>query len=398
MALSNAALEDEAQRMNFWTGGNFVVDRSTCTGIVQDGLQVRANCKVKDKDQTRDVLVPFPSDMLVDNEVMLKNALVAMATKLGRLQDTADIVDLQFGKDLSLPLDFKFNNVPHYGWVRAYMYEAAVQAVVNAIYDPTVPNKSRLQLKVNYPEVNPAFDTYRIGTVLEMVRAITLKLTQDGGKRVRICVQQSLGRGIFVGMPLALSAMRPALERMDWGGSLTAEEKYQQADNQTPRKEALVRLGTVGAEQVAEDDDVIFVIAPQNVIGGMVIELLEEMVNAAKGRPVILINPLLEDRPSSDNMMQIRGRSERRAFSDSFTDIYCFRLLYPSSGGYMYPISGLVAKNDFHSPWVAYAKEEIADEKSSTGATREQYKTVAAFDPYSAPKAALLSGVFTGRR
>jgi hypothetical protein len=128
MALSNAALEDEAQRMNFWTGGNFVVDRSTCTGIVQDGLQVRANCKVKDKDQTRDLLVPFPSDMLVDNEVMLKNALVAMATKLGRLQDTADIVDLPFGKDLSLPLDFKFNNVPHYGWVRAYMYEAAVQA------------------------------------------------------------------------------------------------------------------------------------------------------------------------------------------------------------------------------------------------------------------------------
>jgi hypothetical protein len=74
MALSNPALEDEAQRMNFWTGGNFVVDSSTCTGIVAEGLQVRANCKVKDKDQTRDVLVPFPSK--VDNEVMLKNVLV----------------------------------------------------------------------------------------------------------------------------------------------------------------------------------------------------------------------------------------------------------------------------------------------------------------------------------
>jgi hypothetical protein len=31
-------------------------------------------------------------------------------------------------------------------------------------------NKSRMQIKVNFPEVNPAFDTYRLGTVLEMVK------------------------------------------------------------------------------------------------------------------------------------------------------------------------------------------------------------------------------------
>jgi hypothetical protein len=63
----------------------------------------------------------------------------------------------------------------------------------------------------------------------------------------------------------------------------------------------------------------------------------------------------------------------------------------------MFPISGAVGKNDYHSPWVAYAKEEIVDEKSSTGATREAYKTVAAFDPYSAPSGPLLSSIFTGR-
>jgi adenylate kinase len=112
--------------------------------------------------------------------------------------------------------------------------------------------------------VNPAFDTYRIGTLLEMVRTIALKLSEDGGKRVRICVQQSLGQGIFLGMPLAISAMRPVLERMDWGGVLSESEKFQQSDNDTPRKEALIRLGTVGAEQVAEDDDVLIVISPQN--------------------------------------------------------------------------------------------------------------------------------------
>ena len=45
------------------------------------------------------------------------------------------------------------------------------------------------------------------------------------------------------------------------------------------------------------------------VIGGMIVDKLEEMVLAAKGRPVILVNPNLMDRPSSNNMMQIRGRA-----------------------------------------------------------------------------------------
>lgn len=38
----------------------------------------------------------------------------------------------------------------------------------------------------------------------------------------------------------------------------------------------------------------------------MVVNLLEEMVATARGRPVILLNPKLEDRPSSNNMMQAR--------------------------------------------------------------------------------------------
>ena len=77
----------------------------------------------------------------------------------------------------------------------------------------------------------------------------------------------------------------------------------------------------------------------KSVIGGMIVDKLEEMVVAAKGRPVILVNPSLLDRPSSNNMMQIRGRAERRSFVDSFRDFYALRLLYPSSGGYMFPIS-----------------------------------------------------------
>ena len=117
----------------------------------------------------------------------------------------------------------------------------------------------------------------------------------------------------------------------------------------------------------------------------MIVDLLEQMVREARGRPLILINPLLADRPSSNNLMQIRGRSERKQFEDSFRDIFCMRLLYPSSGGYMFPIRGMLAKKTFHSPWVAYLKTEEGPNK------REVYDIVAAFDPYLPPDPSVVS-------
>ena len=99
----------------------------------------------------------------------------------------------------------------------------------------------------------------------------------------------------------------------------------------------------------------------------MITQLLEDMVMAANGRPLIVFNPQLVDRPSGNNLMQIRGRAERRAFADSFQDIFCLRLLYPSSGGYMYPIRGLLVKRTFHSPWVAYQKEDNVGAEDSKG-------------------------------
>lgn len=55
---------------------------------------------------------------------------------------------------------------------------------------------------------------------------------------------------------------------------------------------------------------------------------------------------MLDDRPSSNNLMQVRGRAERREFSDSFEDIFCFRLLYPSSGEFIYCHSIFSAVNE----------------------------------------------------
>lgn len=56
------------------------------------------------------------------------------------------------------------------------MYESvsnSVRKFVNEIDTKKIAehgiSRSRVQLKVNFPEVNPAFDTYRLGTILEMV-------------------------------------------------------------------------------------------------------------------------------------------------------------------------------------------------------------------------------------
>lgn len=374
----NDKISEESKRLNFWTGGNFVVKAANCKGIEEQGLQIRVECDVKGQTKIRDILVPFSSP--VTNEESLKYALIKMAQDADCLTDTGFILSLPFGRDLTLPANLRFNDVPHASWLRSYIYESAANAVSIALESSAdkVPNKSRMQLKVNIPEMNPAFDTYRIGTLLEMVRAIVLPQVRDG-KSVRICVQQSLGEGVFAGMPLALSSMRPVLERMDWCGYSKPGP-----DGSSPA----VTFGTVGREQIGGDDFVI-IICPQNVLGGSLMENLEEMVLAAGERnvPLLLVNPLLQDRPSGNNIMQVRGRAERRQLADSFQEIHCMRLLYPSSGGYMYPIRGILHKAAVGCPYVAYRQDK------STGG-QETYVPVAAFhDTFAPPDSSLISSL-----
>ena len=338
LVLNDEKLLKDMQNANFWTGGSFVISDAECVGISQEGIQFVVSYINKSKNEKRNILAKFPS--IVSNEYMLKNVLIEMALNVDQIKDTAMIAKLEFGEDCNLPLNFKWNNVPHSEWVRSFLYELATNAVLKAINDNSIINKSRMQIKMNFPEVNPAYDTYRIGTILEMIRQIVLSLTCNEGKKVRICVQQSLGEGIFTGLPLAIGAMRPILEKMDWGSELSKEQKFQQGDNIKPRSEAYIRLGTVGPDQIQDDDDILIIICPQNVIGGILINLLDDMIKKANGRPVLLFNPQLGDRPSSNNMMQIRGRAERRAIEASFIDIANLRILYPSSGGYMFPIAG----------------------------------------------------------
>mmetsp|Transcript_3504 Transcript_3504/g.5135 ORF Transcript_3504/g.5135 Transcript_3504/m.5135 type:complete len:126 (+) Transcript_3504:218-595(+) len=86
---------------------------------------------------------------------------------------------------------------------------------------------------------------------------------------------------------------------------------------------------------------------------------LEEMVDAAGDRPVIIINPDLKDKPSAQGQQSVRGRADRIAFAESFKTIFCFANTYISGTSY-FPILGALTKKKPSEPWVAHQRRDLA--------------------------------------
>ena len=242
------------------------------------------------------------------------------------------------------------NQCPHNRYVRKYFYEMAADAVLEAVVLCSKGRISnRMKLMAMFPEMNPSMDSYRcvawvvgcvrglgcwvvilktnlfspcdtlfvsnsfrIGTILEMIRAITIKLVEQN-LRVRVCVQGSMGVGIFTGVPKQLGGVSKLLQMMDWQ-SREGEENEGMVGK-------YLNFGNIGAQHVidahvrddgtqVEQDDVFILIAPQSMIGvdSSIIGPLKEMVEAAGDRPVILLNPDLADKVSAQGQQNVRGR------------------------------------------------------------------------------------------
>jgi adenylate kinase len=205
----------------------------------------------------------------------------------------------------------------------------------------------------------------RIGTILEMVRAIVIRLVEQN-LRVRVCVQQSMGVGIFTGVPKQLSGVSRLVQMMDWQAEEGEENEGMIGD--------YLNFGSVGKEQVVnahvnnqdgtkvEQDDVFIIIAPQSMVGieTSIYGPLSEMVQAAGDRPVILINPDLTDKVSSEGQQSVRGRQERIDFADSFKTIWHFQNIYISGTSY-FPILGTMTKMSPLAAWVAHQRRDLAN-------------------------------------
>lgn len=401
---------------NVWSGGSFVIASSQLLNVNRTHLEFTVEIeRRKQGKSTSTVVVEVNADPIPEKKRAVSSLLAQVVDDpsrrpiddllrrlsrlfimVGHAKDTGKLLQLAFQLDGStisrLPENLFLNQVPHNPYVRQYFYDLAAQAVVDAVtivrqrgndekqqqQQQQPVTTSRLQVLCQFPEMNPSMDSYRIGTLLEMVRTIAIQLAtqkQETPLRVRICVQSSMGVGIFTGLPKQLNGVRRLFEMMDWQAN---EGEYNEGMLGT-----FVNFGAVGKEHVVNEvrdeitgeivqhqDDVFLVIAPQSMVGtdSSITPLLQEMVEAAgSSRPVILFNPDLIDKPSSAGQQSVRGRQQRIDFANSFETIFCFQNIYISGTSY-FPILGAVTKVHPNEPWVAHQRREYtADEAGDKG-------------------------------
>lgn len=257
------------------------------------------------------------------------------------------------------------NQCPHNRYVRRYFYEMAADAVLEAVVLCSKGRISnRMKLMAMFPEMNPSMDSYRIGTILEMIRTIAIKLIEQN-LRVRVCVQGSMGVGIFTGVPKQLGGVSKLLQMMDWQSGEGEENEGMVGD--------YLNFGNIGAEHVVdahvrddgkqvEQDDVFILVAPQSMIGvdSSIIGPMKAMVEAAGDRPVILLNPDLTDKVSAQGQQNVRGRQDRIDFANSFKTIWHFQNLYVSGTSY-FPILGAIFKPGPLHMWSSYQRRDLVN-------------------------------------
>lgn len=256
----------------------------------------------------------------------------------------------------------KMNTIPHSRATRYFFYNDVTSSVTE-----TLSRHQGKRMAVNFliPETNPANDVFRVGTLLELLRTLAGGIVADG-KRCKICVQGSMGKGTFQGLPLQLSGLRKLLDLMDW----------------EPEVAPFVSFGAVKEEDV-EDQDVYIVVCPQNIVGASIIPDLKSFAERAeeRGAQVILMNPNLVDIPSSGGLMQVRGREERMSFVEDFEEIYHFRLLYRKP--YFHPIFGCLR---YAGPGKGYeVYKRVVKKDTETGEKEEKYCFTRSFDRVPGP-------------
>lgn len=114
--------------------------------------------------------------------------------------EAADAVAAAAAAPQVVTLPTRVNGTPHSRDLRRFFYSDASDSVLRAL----AAGESRITLRCTIPELNPEMDVYRVGTLLELTRELATRLAEDG-RRVKVCVQGSMGQGVFQGLPLSLS-------------------------------------------------------------------------------------------------------------------------------------------------------------------------------------------------
>lgn len=395
LARAFSELGTTAIKKNLWRGGSFAVVDAAVADVTADALHVDATVEEGRATKTARVAIPLDGDPVpgmarayptlppIGRRELERAAARPIDHFCRRMIRLCNIVKahgatgkmIQMGVQLGgkgvgqLRDDLYLNQVPHNRYVRRYFYGMAADAVLEAVVLCSRKQlTNRMKVTAMFPEMNPSMDSYRIGTLLELARAIAIKLAEQN-LRVRVCVQGSMGVGIFTGVPKQLNGVSTLLQRMDWESEAGGDNEGMVGD--------YVNFGFVGKEHVVDfkkgpdadtpdtpQDDVFLLICPQNMIGleSSIIGPLSEMVTAAGDRPVILLNPDLTDKVSAQGQQSVRGRQQRLDFANSFETIYQFKNIYMSGTSY-FPILGSVVKLGPCEPWVAHQRRDVVNDE-----------------------------------
>lgn len=380
-------------KKNFMRGGSYRIVDAEVTDISSDALYIEATVEEGGGKKKENVVVPLDSDPVkgmakkfstwpqIDPLKLERASKLPIDNFCRRMIRLCNIVKaygatgkmIQMGVQLGgkgvgkLKDDMYLNQVPHNRYVRQYFYGMAAEAALDAVTLCSEKHISnRMKITAMFPEMNPSMDSYRIGTLLELTRSIAIRLAEQN-LRVRVCVQGSLGVGIFTAIPKQLNGVAALLQRMDWESEEGEQNEGMVGD--------YINFGFVGKEHVidfnegvgdspeTQQDDVFIIICPQNMIGvdSTIIPQLVEMVDAAGDRPVILLNPDLDDKASAQGQQSVRGRQQRMDFSNSFKTIYQFQNSYTSGTSY-FPILGSIVKLGPLEPWVAHQRRDLVND------------------------------------
>lgn len=167
-----------------------------------------------------------------------------------------------------------------------------------------------------------------------------------------------------IAIPKQLNGVATILKRMDWQSGEGEENEGMVGD--------FVNFGHIGKEHVVnfkegeggeadtQQDDVFILICPQNMQGieSSIIPYLLEMTEAVGDRPMILINPDLVDKASSQGQQSVRGRQDRIDFANSFKTIFQFQNIYYSGTSY-FPILGASTLLGPEEMWVSHQRRDL---------------------------------------
>jgi len=217
----------------------------------------------------------------------------------------------------------------------------AIDDVINKIQGPLTKNVMSASFLL--PELNPALDIYDRRFLIRVIWRIAMSLAEQMDLKVCLMTQSAMQ---FGGLPLSVAGIQKLLKadldksQEDWSENLKGK----------------LQIRDILPDQVDDSVDVFIMICPTNASSApAVTDVIDTVKRIGKDKPVLLINPRLNDVPSHSGVMQVQGRAERISFLESIQRIFVLELLYKS--GTWYPLLGIVYRA-YPNPWYVYSRDE----------------------------------------